>query len=379
MEWSKDAAAARRRMQNRLAQRRFRWKQNRNRKKTSPVDSQANPRPASRMLDAGDAAGPRALPDREPLSLFPAHPGGSDQSEAELLDQERIVDKSGASPSNLYDGLVQSDFAMCDFSIPPPAESAFTCTWLPTDNDGIEGLDSPLLTQPEQIRSKASENGIDSTVLQVPTPDPSSSLSAGGSTSVVATQTWTQAFLPTPGSASTTSLRDETLPTHGYGSAVPCVQAAQDSKTSWFNPLHSAAARGHARIVHILLEHQPGESDYCNAPDSYGLTPLAHAIAGAFEDVISSLLLHGARLTDVALGSHGKLSALHWAVLKRQEASLRILLEHKDSNADNVDFVNVADAVGRSPLHLAVQLDFEAGVLLLLKHGADLNSRALRI
>lgn len=98
-------------------------------------------------------------------------------------------------------------------------------------------------------------------------------------------------------------------------------------RKGWLTPLHSAATRGHDRIVRLLLQHRP-EADFCNVRDSDGATPLAHAITRGYRDVVISLLAGGACLRDMAVGVNGRCSALHWAVLKRREMCLKILLEH---------------------------------------------------
>ncbi|GAW17835.1 hypothetical protein ANO14919_073020 [Xylariales sp. No.14919] len=361
MEWSVDASSARRRMQNRLAQRRFRWKQTRNRRSTNPRST------------TDDLASPQLMvQDQEPgVSPSPARPGASDISGTEYLNYLRIASQSGTTVSDPREEFALSAFAESDFCTLLPGQSELTYSWLSGDgDDDAEGVDPPLVAQPEQIGLEASENSIVSTLWETPTPN------AFPNTSSASTRTSSQIFPPTPESASTTSAYDQTPLGTCYRSAAPYAQIVQDSNTAWFNPLHSAAARGHARIVRVLLEHQMGTSDRCNARDSDGLTPLAHAIAGGFEDVVSCLLAHGAYITDVAPGPKGGVSALHWAVLKRREACLQRLLEHKDVKADTLNLVNDVDGVGRSPLHLAVQIDFEAGVALLLKHGADLDSKA---
>ncbi|KAK8135245.1 hypothetical protein PG984_003185 [Apiospora sp. TS-2023a] len=169
----------------------------------------------------------------------------------------------------------------------------------------------------------------------------------------------------------------------------------------WLNPLHSAASRGHTSIVRMLLQHyclvhseqQNGSSvnnnDACDARDSDGLTPLAHAIAGGHGDTVTLLLSHGAQLADVDGCGHG---ALHWAVLQRREECLRTLLEHVDAVAaagegegteeeslEKSSVYEVVDAAGRTPLHLAAETGFEAAVALLLQYGADPSARAFKV
>ncbi|KAL8883234.1 MAG: hypothetical protein Q9192_007332, partial [Flavoplaca navasiana] len=155
-------------------------------------------------------------------------------------------------------------------------------------------------------------------------------------------------------------------PSHPAKKAVP----------GWLSPLHMAARKGHDRIVHALLQHNVD----LNEPDSDGLSPIVHAIIGGHEEVVSSLLLHGARICgDIIEGKHedeyqrAQPSALHWAVHHRREALLRVLLTHSCAERSSID---VYDAFGRTPLHLAIDTNFESAVLMLLKFGADPRFRA---
>ena len=91
------------------------------------------------------------------------------------------------------------------------------------------------------------------------------------------------------------------------------------SSICWQGALHLAAQKGYDSILRVLLEHNTDS----NERDSDGLTPLMHAIIGGHDDVAVSLLSHGACIGD--LDGHGR-SALHWAVLHRREALLKLLL-----------------------------------------------------
>lgn len=153
--------------------------------------------------------------------------------------------------------------------------------------------------------------------------------------------------------------------------------SAEEPGSGWLSPLHMAAQKGHNRVVHALLHHSVDP----NEPDSDGLSPIVHAIIGGHEDVVSSLLLHGARICgDIVeedeedeLKHTRRPSALHWAVLHRREALLRLLLTHSRADRTSVD---ISDAFGRTPLHVAIDTNFETGVLMLLQFGADPKSKA---
>lgn len=119
--------------------------------------------------------------------------------------------------------------------------------------------------------------------------------------------------------------------------------------------------------MRTLLQH--GNLD-CNERDSDGQTPLMHAATGGHEAVVRLLLAHGAHVADV---NRDRRSAVHLAVLHRREGVLRVLLEQRELLGLGVDGYDVA---GWTPLHMAVDRDFEAGVVMLLRSGADLHSKA---
>lgn len=109
-----------------------------------------------------------------------------------------------------------------------------------------------------------------------------------------------------------------------------------------------------------------------NERDSDGLTPLMHASAGGHAEAAELLLAHGAHLGGV---DGRRRSALHWAVKARREAVLRLLLRYAEA-ANDPSVIDGYDDAGRTPLHVAIDSGFEAGVPLLLEFGANMHSRA---
>ena len=162
--------------------------------------------------------------------------------------------------------------------------------------------------------------------------------------------------------------RSESVSGHGSDSLGLQIDESisPSGRAGWLSPLHIAAQKGHDRIARLLLQH----SIDCNEKDSDGLTPLIHATIGGFEDVISSLLSHGARIGNV---DGQRRSAFHWAVIYRREAVLKILLNHCAGERTLIDGY---DNEGRTPLHMAVDMGFEAGVQVLLQFGANVHYRA---
>ena len=117
-------------------------------------------------------------------------------------------------------------------------------------------------------------------------------------------------------------------------------------------------------MVRTLLQY----SVDCDERDSDGLTPLFHAVIEGHEDVARSLLSYGARIGN-ADGQQCS-SALHWAAFHRHGNLLKVLLDHCLRRGISIDCY---DGLGRTPLHVAVDREFERGVLMLLEAGANPN------
>ncbi|KAH6886252.1 ankyrin repeat-containing domain protein [Thelonectria olida] len=156
----------------------------------------------------------------------------------------------------------------------------------------------------------------------------------------------------------------------GAGDSAPArpQTTAEDHGKGWLSTLHIAARRGHERIVRTLIEHDID----CNEEDSDGRTALIHAAIDGHEPVARALLAQGAVISHV---DRRRRSALHWAVLGGHEAVLCVLLEHY-AERDWEHGIDAYDELGWTALHIAVEKDFEAGVVMLLQAGADLHAKA---
>ncbi|KAJ5963537.1 uncharacterized protein N7479_003413 [Penicillium vulpinum] len=167
-------------------------------------------------------------------------------------------------------------------------------------------------------------------------------------------------FLPKP-------LTDEPTPASADSASAVLPKTTNNHNTDpgSLSALHIAAQKGHHRIMCVLLQQDID----CDEIDGDGLTPLIHATIGGHEDVVALLLMHGARIGKV--DRQGR-SVLHLAVSHRHEAILNILLDYCVGNHGLID---AYDCGGRTPLHIAVDTGFEAGVQALVQRGASLHCR----
>nr|XP_036581785.1 tetratricopeptide ankyrin repeat and coiled-coil containing 1 [Colletotrichum truncatum]KAF6790228.1 tetratricopeptide ankyrin repeat and coiled-coil containing 1 [Colletotrichum truncatum] len=162
-------------------------------------------------------------------------------------------------------------------------------------------------------------------------------------------------------------------PGTGGGAPAHASPSSDDSHApvhdrGWLSTLHIAARRGHERIVRALIERDID----CNEKDSDGRTALIHAAIDGHEPVARMLLAKGARISDL---DRRQRSALHWAVLGGHEAVLKLLLEfYSQRNWEHG--LDAYDELGWTALHIAVEKDFEPAVWMLLEAGADLHAKA---
>lgn len=218
-------------------------------------------------------------------------------------------------------------------------------------------------TQPNITQSNSPGPGPRKAPLSSTTSDNSGSISQSGDSH----------SLPLPHITSASDIRPESLgpqPTQSpkYDTVLELITSARDDK-GWIGTLHIAAQKGHERIVRVLLLQ--GNID-ANSQDSDGRTPLIHAVIENHDSVVCLLLSHGARIG--VYDCDGR-SALHWAVLHRRLEILKQLLEHRANHEPDLD-IDVYDNYSWTPLHMSVDRAFEAGILMLLQEGADINAKA---
>ncbi|KAJ5502194.1 hypothetical protein N7463_005068 [Penicillium fimorum] len=163
------------------------------------------------------------------------------------------------------------------------------------------------------------------------------------------------------------SLTDDSTPAsaRSAGALPPGTAKSHDADSGWLSALHIAAQKGHHRIMRVLLQQDID----CDELDSDGLTPLVHATIGGHEDLVTLLLMHGARIDKFDRQDR---SVLHFAVSHRRELILKILLDYCMGDQGLIDSY---DSGGRTPLNIAVDTGFEAGVQALVQRGASVHYR----
>lgn len=140
--------------------------------------------------------------------------------------------------------------------------------------------------------------------------------------------------------------------------------------SDWLSPLHVAARKDHDQIVRMLLQHNVD----CEDKNSNDLTSLIHVVIENHETVIRFLLSLGTRICN----DDGQQcsSALHLAARHRRGNLLRILLDHCLRERTSID---CSDEMRKTPLHVAVDIEFEMSVYILLQSGANSNYRVFQL
>ncbi|KAJ9490716.1 hypothetical protein VN97_g2508 [Penicillium thymicola] len=335
--------AERRRTQNRLAQRKFREK-----KKKRRVADNAVATPQDRSQSRSTASNIRnfsnnSLPSFASASAIPTLAGALPPEETPVASTDSgTVDNYDLDAIDQFLYQTNHDFSFT-WSTPSPVQSN--------------------ATQPNFTQSNSPGPGSRNAPLNNTTSDNSASLSQPGDSH----------SLPLHHITSASDIRPESLapqPTQSpdYDTVLELITSARHDK-GWIGTLHIAAQKGHEKIVRVLLLQ--GDID-ANNQDSDGRTPLVHAVIENHDSIVRLLLSHGARIG--VYDCDGR-SALHWTVLHHRLEILKQLLEHRAKYEPGLD-IDVYDNYGWTPLHMSVNRAFEAGILMLLQEGADINAKA---
>ncbi|KAK4223160.1 ankyrin repeat-containing domain protein [Podospora fimiseda] len=358
MESSKERYIQRRRLQNRMAQRRFRQRHSQAKQQQQQQEQEeSDQQQRQRTESVHTISGPQSC-EPEPL-----------------LDHDMPTNSNSPSPTDFFGAALDMDALEAAFSHngPSPVPEAKQNGWCSLGYGGsmlLETIASMDMESRFAEPSDAASINMDSPAFGT-SARPSTSAATIQEPLTTAETAVEQLFsefhnlrksFPSPPYSQHSSGASVS---HGTDRSPPSQHSASSNK--WQSSLHIAAQKGHNRIVCVLLQHN---SD-CNEKDSEGLTPLIHATIGGYDDVVSSLLTHGARITSV---DNQHRSALHWAVLHRREAMLKLLLKH--CPVEDRDVVDGYDVNGKTPLHTAIDSGFETGVQMLLQFGANVHYRA---
>ncbi|MHC4663824.1 MAG: ankyrin repeat domain-containing protein [Planctomycetota bacterium] len=173
-------------------------------------------------------------------------------------------------------------------------------------------------------------------------------------------------------------------------------------------PFYAAVGNGHVEVVRLLLKHGADVNARDWGVDPYSATPLHMAAIHGNLDIAKLLLDNGAELN--AKDGEDR-TPLHWAVDGAYIEAVRLLLEYKtdiDSVDDkgrtplynaiakeeltrtDIDILKLllssgadpsiaasADYDKRTPLHLAIGLQYTILVMMLIENGADPNIKNL--
>ncbi|OAA82122.1 ankyrin repeat protein [Akanthomyces lecanii RCEF 1005] len=357
----------RRRVQNRIAQRKFRHKR---------LQNQASSSTPNRRSSAGHSRRPSSSNTVEQATFTPLVSGAPPSpSLFGCIDTRVGPDGLPTTPATVsiddfafdvyFDGSFDSyyDIPSLPTELPSQSLSCDQSFSAPTVvRTSYPGLPTPQATVLASYASSSSSSG-----RSHGTPVGEGSASASSIDSVSRPGSQRRATLDAQATNIDTSPRMEIA-----GEAQTSVSDGNGAKCDkgWMSTIHIAVQSGNERILGMLLRQ---DTEGINCPDSNGRTPLFHGAIQDNEPVVQMLLSHGARIG--LLDKEGR-SPLHWAVLYRRLEVLRTLLEHWNKNERNNFDIDAHDNVGWTPLHLAVERRFEAGVLLLMQNGANIKARA---
>ncbi|KAM3502073.1 hypothetical protein MY10362_005100 [Beauveria mimosiformis] len=351
----------RRRVQNRIAQRKFRHKRLQNQAASSSANGRSSAHHSRRPSSSSNAVA-QVTPTPHTSSTF-SSPGLFG-----CIDMGMRLDGLPMTPATVsvddlaldtyFDGNFDSCFDMPSLPTEPPSRS-LSCdhSFSPPVRTPYSVLPTPQATAPSSYASSSSSLSGRSHGTPVGDGGPPSSVS-----SVNGPSPRRETIIDTQIPDLNKNYKAETTNNEKDGGGA--------SDKGWISTIHIAVQSGNERILGMLLRQ---DTDGINCPDSNGRTPLFHGAIQDNEPVVQMLLAHGARIG--LLDKEGR-SPLHWAVLYRRLEVLRTLLEHWNKYERDSFDIDAHDNVGWTPLHLAVERRFEAGVLLLMQVGANIKARA---
>ncbi|XP_040210340.1 transient receptor potential cation channel subfamily A member 1 isoform X1 [Rana temporaria] len=140
-----------------------------------------------------------------------------------------------------------------------------------------------------------------------------------------------------------------------------CLMARDDIEAT---PLHYAAKHGHLEIVFMIVNE--GTDEALNALDSRGGTPLHWAIVKNQVGSVRILLSRGA---NPNLLNFYRLAPIHMAIQLHHNSIVEELLNHSTTD------INLEGDLGNSPIMTACYKDNAEALIMLFNHGAKLCKR----
>nr|BCR37383.1 transient receptor potential cation channel subfamily A member 1 isoform 277V [Buergeria buergeri] len=140
-----------------------------------------------------------------------------------------------------------------------------------------------------------------------------------------------------------------------------CLMARNDLEAT---PLHFAAKYGHLEIVFMMVNE--GSDEVLDAQDSKGSTPLHWAVIKNQVDSVKILLSRGA---NPNLLNFYRLAPLHLAIQLHYNKIVEELLNHSTTD------INLEGDLGNTPIMSACYKDNSEALIMLFNHGAKLCKR----
>ncbi|XP_067888757.1 transient receptor potential cation channel subfamily A member 1b [Heterodontus francisci] len=137
---------------------------------------------------------------------------------------------------------------------------------------------------------------------------------------------------------------------------LDCLSRMDEHKST---PLHHAAGAGHLDILTLIIEH--ANFEVLNVIDCNGNTPLHWATEKNQTQCAQTLLDRGANPNIL---NSATMSPLHLAVFLNHNAVVKVLVSHKSTE------LNLEGDLKNTPLMLACSRDNPEGLSILLEHGA---------
>jgi len=134
--------------------------------------------------------------------------------------------------------------------------------------------------------------------------------------------------------------------------------------SSYYKPIHLAAELGSEDVIRTLIEHG-AEINTENNDTLQEMQPLHYAARNENDNITQILIEHGANIN--ATDGHGRIS-LHYAAMNGNENVAQI---HIDHGAE----INAVDLYGRIPLHYAAMHGFTNVIRILIEHDAKINAK----